>query len=417
MLDRSSAPKAYALDDISFKHPEKTKINNIDGFIIRASSHPVIILEILFKSGKAYESYPGVAFFTSKMLSEGTTERKSEDISLAFEETGSYFDIQPGIDHISIKLYSLKKHFNANLQILKELLVHSTFPTGELEQLKQIRIAQIESQLARNSQFATLKFNEHIFGHEHPAGRILEPDEIRKLHRDEVIGYYQNGLFVDPMFMIAGDIDADNLLCIEQLFEEIPLAQSNKGLPTGHLIDRKLEISRGSEQASIRIGTFAPHANHQDVHYLNIANTLLGGFFGSRLMKNIREEKGLTYGIYSTLINRLEASYWLIGSEVNMDKKEEALKAIYHELEVLATDFPADDEIEILKNYLRGKLLTNMDSIYNQMNSYRSILVYERDVSFIDDFIKAVNEVTASDITQIIDQYYFKPEKLELTVC
>jgi predicted Zn-dependent peptidase len=418
MLDRTTAPVAEPLTN--FKFPKTNKIslrNGIECLVIASDKNPVVFIDLVLESGRWYETFPGISYLSAKMLTEGTRDKNAEDIAFAFEQMGSFIDINAGLDHVSIKLYCLKRHISKTLRLFKEIILEATFPEHEFVILQNIRAQQIANQHSQNTHYATIAFNEKLFGKAHPYGRIITPDTVMERQLNEVTDYFKSGIFNSPKVILAGDIDADCISEVEQVIGGLSFtktqAEANKIVATsGH---ERIERN-GSMQASIRIGGHMISKTHPDIHMLTLANTLFGGFFGSRLMKKIREEKGLTYGIGSAMIHTLHTSYWIINGELQKEKVEEGITAIEAELKRLAENPPSEKELATMQNYLRGKLLSSMDTVFNIASVYQSLFVHELTTDFLDDYLDALNGITPLDISEMVHKHLLQPDRLTLVL-
>ncbi len=418
MPDRSVAPPSYPIEKLNFDFPDVIRMgDNIKGMIIGTGQHPVVNLELIFKSGKWYETKPGVSYLALRMLTEGTAGRSSEQISNDFESLGSFIDVNAGLDHCSIKVYSLKKYFVKTINILADILLNATFPDHEFKVQSDLRHSQIANQLAKNPHYATLKFNEHYFGDSHPQGKILTPEISDSVTREDAYKYFQTDLLSGPKVILSGHIEdhqineVDNLL--RQLNIDVPGDIDHDLIPKWGRFDVKREDTR---QSSLRIGAEGIHRSHADFHEFSITNALLGGFFGSRLMKNIREDKGLTYGIYSSLVNTAHDNYWMISSELMNDKLDEALDEIDREITRLSEEQPPSHELDTLKNYLRGKLLTSLDSIFGKVSVYKNLFLEDLPWTFLEDYLNSVNEIRPQDISEMTGRYFNRRERIEVVV-
>jgi predicted Zn-dependent peptidase len=183
---------------------------------------------------------------------------------------------------------------------------------------------------------------------------------------------------------------------------EIPYDGKLNALTENHLIKRE-----GSVQASIRMGAISISRGHPDYFDLSIANEILGGYFGSRLMKNIREDKGYTYGIYSILINYRHLDYHIIGADVKIDHVDDTVKEVYKEMEVLKTTLVPEEEIETIKNYMLGKIASSLDTVFHQSENYKAKLSEGADyIDYFDNYVNKIRNITAERILEISNKYF-----------
>ncbi len=417
MLDRSIAPKSYPIHSLKIDYPEKVAFDGIDGIIISDHLNEVVNLELIFDGERSNDQDKDLAFFAMKMLQEGTENKTAEQISYSFEALGSFFELSSGLEHSTIKVYSLKKHFGRSIELISELLEDSVFPKQEFTVLKNIRKTQIANQLAKNNQYATLKFNEIFFGPEHPFGSINQPGQVENISLENVISYYNHHLFSSPKFILSGSVGEHEINILKQALEKIRISNVERTPFRINSSWGQTTINReGSTQASVRIGAPTIDKLHPDIHKFTISNALLGGFFGSRLMKNVREIKGLTYGIYSTVVSTSQSDYWMIGSELANDKVDEALTEIDKEIETLANEKIDIAELDLLKNYLRGKLLTSLDSVFGKVAVFRNIFIHNLEFNYLNDYLETINAITAEAISDVISDYFLSKDRITLVV-
>ncbi|MDH5609196.1 MAG: insulinase family protein [Cyclobacteriaceae bacterium] len=408
MLDRTVAPQAYPIAGISFPvyhvHPFA---QGMEGVLVFDHAHPVVSVEILLKSGRWYENVPGVSYYAIKMLQEGTATKSAEQVAFGFESLGSFLELNTGLDHCVVKLYSLKRTFEKSLALLQEILFSPVFPEKEFGLMRVQRSEQIKAHLSNNSQLATLLFNKKLFGENHPYGTILTPDRVMELELGQVTDYYRHQLFYEPQLLLTGHVEekeielVNNMLCIP-----MTLSGGQMG-STGHARKEAEPVmaSRQSTQASVRLGSRTIGKNHPDFHNLSISNSLLGGFFGSRLMKNIREEKGYTYGIYSSLIQTLHENYWLVSTEMTKDNVKLGIEEIKKEIALLAAVAPTNEEMDILKNYLKGKLMGSMDTVFGKAQLVKSLAIHKLPENYFDTYFESIERLTPDQIPALIDTY------------
>ena len=408
MLDRKIAPIADIISKPNFPKNEIEKLaNGIEIVVLRQSNQPVIMVDLVLATGRWQEATPGISYFVAKMLTEGTHKYTSAEIAEELDFHGSHLEINPTLDHVYIKLYCLKKFFDNQVSLLFHLLTASNFPDKEFEKLKTIRIQQIKQQHAKTNAFAGLKFRESIYGDTHPYGQIINTTDIKQTRIEDVRYFFKNAFFIEPKVFLAGAVDKEEIDTISNLFASLPIAQAKAHGTILAVENRDIFLNwENSVQSSIRIGGHTISKKHTDIHNLKITNELLGGFFGSRLMKNIREEKGLTYGISSSLMHLDKNSYWVIGTDVLKEKSEVALNEIKKEIVKLQNEEPSEEELAVLKSYIQGKWLMSFDSCFNSMqliiNNHLSGLTSK----YWYDFLEALEKCTPETISITAQRYY-----------
>jgi zinc protease len=418
MLDRTVPPASHPL--LHFDLPSYEKLafhSDANCYIVRDEKLPVVQIEFLFESGKSSQSVVGTSYYAIKMLPEGSVNKSADEIANGFESLGSFVEFGSGIDHCFIKVYAQSHHVLPTLELLEEVICNPRFDNEAYKALQQIRAQQIAVQLSKNTNFATLKFNELLFGSEHPFGAILSPEGATELPLSKVVDFYHERLFFNPKIFVTGMVDDELISKIKTISHYFTSSdhKSHNQVPLPQYGSYK-ESRTDSEQTSLRMGMHTISKSHPDIHKLSISNTLLGGYFGSRLMKTIREELGYTYGIYSSIIHSRNYSYWLLSSELVKEHSENGLKQIQKQLTKLSETFPDDKELAILKNYLRGKLLSSVDSIFSKGGLIKNLVISELDDNHYNQYLDSIDSLTPQDISRTISTYLLEQEKTTLLV-
>lgn len=413
MLDRTSEP---SIEEIASPKIPKAAQLTLDGgyplHLIHQGTQPVLVLEIELPVGRWNEPSPGLTYFVAKMITEGTGKKTAEEIAETFDFYGSHLDITPTLDAVQVRLYTLKKYFPVLVNLLSELLSESTFPDREFETLKNIRIQQIRQQHAKNNAFAGLKFREMLFGPRHPYGQVINEENARQMQPDKVRSFYPS-LLSSPTFYLAGMIDEEDIELLQATFKGVNFGnieedQAHEIRTTSGVAEI---VREASTQASLRQGHLSISRKHPDTHKLKVTNMLFGGFFGSRLMKNIREEKGLTYGIHSAITHLQKASYWHISTEVLKDKLDLSKREILSEIDRLHTTPPSAGELKMVTNYLKGKLLTSFDTPFNTLNMIKTLNSGGIDVQYYHDFLETLETITPGEVSETA-RTHFRPENM-----
>jgi len=415
VLNRYIAPPFTHLKGIDLTKPNLQQLNpEWSASVFHDDRYPVVVTEMIFSNGRWWEKTVGCSHFASKMLMEGTSKMSSTDISKTFARYGSYLEILPGVDFVNIRLHALKKYFRPSMELLLHLLQEASFPEEEFQTLKGIRQANIRNLLARNNQLANAKFSENLFGKEHPYGRILTPEMVEKISLEQVREEYEAAFFNAPKIILSGHVE-DEVPWLSQYLRGLPISSYEPDGTFQPPASTAETINKGGNQASIRIGGVTINRTHDDIFRLTIANRLLGGFFGSRLMKNIREEKGLTYGIYSHIVHFAHDSYFVIGSEVNKEDISVAEEEVKNEITDLASNPPSVEEMTLLRNYSTGKLMADIDSPLSLSSLYKSQFIMGIPLDYYDRYLEVLNTITPEEVIAAIQQY-FDLEKLTTVI-
>lgn len=411
MLDRSVAPPSEAIHKPTF--PDFKTYSLAHGaslYSINQGEQPVIMMELAVPISPLVE--PEVSYFLCKMLMEGTRTKSSEEIAEALEYYGSHLEATPSFDHIFIRLYSLKRFFAIQLQLLEELLLESTLPESEFEVTRSIRIQQLQQQQAKTSTVASQRFRQSLFGKDHFYGKIVLPEVTKALTLAEVKAYYETDFRVVPTVFLTGEVSEAEISLMQDFIGRLEFRHAGSKMIDANYTTELVSFPwKNAVQTSIRLGGQSITRSHPDVHLLKIANDLFGGFFGSRLMKNIREEKGLTYGIHSGITHLAGASYWTVSTDVLKEKADLAISEIRMELQKLIDTPPSMEELETVINYSKGKFLMSFDSAFNSMSMIRGLILSGLDYTYWHAFLNTLDTMKPEHLSDVLGKH-FSLEKL-----
>ena len=423
VLDRSVAPPAQSIQHVDLIEATTHYLSNgVPVHIIRAGKQPVVGIEIVFRQGGIkHESRDASCFFALKMLSEGTRYRNAYQLSNFVDSFGAYLQLAPGLDRSSVEIYSLSKHIDALLGLLKEILTEPVFPEAELAKLKAIQKQHIRVSNEKSNVVASKKMKAVLFGEDQPYGKSLTEASIDGLTRQDLVGFYENNLRSHWEVILSGDVTEDILASVERHLGQVSLADSNK-LSSTHTV-RFLPVSKGnlierpdSLQSSLRVGMPLFKKDAPDYHVMRVTNTILGGYFGSRLMRNIREEKGLTYGISSGVVTLEDEGYLVIGTEVKKKFTQLALDEIYQEIDRLRREPVGVIELNTVKNYLVGKLLNSVDTPFALAEKFKNIYMYGLTYDFYQNYLKTLDTITPEQIQAVANRYLITEDMREVIV-
>lgn len=420
-MNRSLPPPARPIDRIRITQASTTHLTSgITLHLIEAGEHDILQLEIILHSGKWYEPANGISFFASKMLSEGTSRRTSREISEFFESLGAQFILNPGLDLVALTVICLEKHLNTIIPLVAECLFNSSFPGSELSILKDLQIQQIKVNHEKGSYVAAKEFRKMLFGTSHPYGQSLEIEDIGGSINPESLKHYHSGqLLKDMELILTGKIKEEHIHLLDTVFHLEPpvFAPAERRENAGMIRPGLKKIPKpGSLQASLRYGKRIIQKTHPDYPGLMVLNELLGGFFGSRLMKNIREEKGYTYGIYSSIHNFLYDSYFVISADLIREHTLQAIEEINKELIRLQTEPAGEEEMEIVRNYMLGSFLSSLETSFSLTEKFKSIYFHGLGYDYYDRYLETVKTITPRQIQDLAAKYLSASEMSLVTV-
>ncbi|SMD35043.1 Predicted Zn-dependent peptidase [Reichenbachiella faecimaris] len=408
MLDRTIAPTA---GEIIFSG--LTQVNqhasaaDIDIFWLNAGDQPVVKIELVFESGIWYESKKSVSWLTAKMLAEGTKNKSARQVTEGFEKLGAFLEINPGFDDVSFTVYGLKRNFGQVVSLLNEIINEPTFPEQEFGILKSNRKDQIALNDNKSNLFASKKLREAIYGASFAYGQALSTDDIENIQLVDIKKYYAERLFHQPKIYLSGQVDEQLLNSLESQLT-FPPTQAFYGKEIKfQSVDRDIYVKKeGSMQSSIRMAWLIPDKTRGDYFNYQISNSLLGGYFGSRLMKNIREEKGYTYGISSYPIHLKHSSFGMISADVVAEHTKDTFSEIKTEIDKLLNKSIPSEEIVVLTNYLSGSFLASIGTPFHVMEKFKKVQEVGLDASYYDRYFDALRNIDEQTIKSSIEKHF-----------
>lgn len=417
ILNRNKAPDFRLIDKININTPKIYKIHEtIPVYVLNAGTEDVIRMEVVFNAGSKFSEIPLVAAFTNMMLNEGTHSRTSKQLAEEFDYYGSYLQLSADRDFAEATLYTLGKHFDKTLDLLTDIILNPSFPDDELSVLLDNKRQRYQIDEQKVKTLSAKKFNEVIFGKEHFYGRnaelshynLIGSQQLKDFHKRL---YHKNNCNV----IISGKITDDVLKRLESNFkvcDKVDFDNSFLLQTTQPSSDKKHYVEKADAvQSSIRIGKPLINKHHEDYAGVQILNTILGGYFGSRLMSNLREDKGFTYGVGSAIASLKDAGYFTTVCEVGAESTNFAITEIYKELSRLIDEKVDNEELGRVKNYMLGEFVRMFDGPFAQSDALRSVIDFDMDEKYFENYLTVLKNITPSDLQNLADKY-FQPDTM-----
>jgi predicted Zn-dependent peptidase len=415
--DRTQAPPFQLSSDYSLTQPEVFTFSGGQPlYAFRGLAQQVIKLELIFHAGKWYEPHSGLSYFTAQMLRKGTLKRSSFQIASAFDSLGAHLDIVAGFDTVTVSLFVLSKNFGASFDILLEILRTPAFDENELRLEKEIFVQNLRVNNEKTNVVASKEIRKRIFGISHPYGNSTEESDIKGINQDGLRGFFEQNFTLRAAYLVGpiSDLQIGDILSAVGISD--PKAAAN-AVPEAKVGASHKLIKPGSVQASIRMGKrcLTKQCNEEYFDAL-MFNHILGGYFGSRLMKNIREEKGLTYGIHSGMNHFFNGSFWVISAEVNQQNADEAISEIKNEIRRLQEELVPTDELEVARNYFIGSWQSDNSTLFAVAEKVRNIHEYHLPADYYDQMLGHFQQITPEQIQRVAQAYFGAGDLVEVQV-
>lgn len=418
-LDRKTPPPFLRSTSFELITPVKvTTPNGLHLQFVSGGSQNVVRIELVFNAGRWFENKWGVSHFTSNLLSKGTKNKNSFEIAQIFDQYGAHLEISPGVDFVSIALYSLVKNLDDVLELLREVVMEPTFPEKEIAQSKSIFLQNLKVNNEKTSFQASKILKKNVFGEEHPYGKELSETDASNIERGDLVNFH-NQYFKHFQIIVSGRLEGSIERKIIDIFSDFSSATGDhidRVFSNGNISNQAYIEKDGSLQTSIRLGKKSlvrSHADYVDVLFLN---HILGGYFGSRLMKNIREEKGLTYGIHSSLHALSRDSYLVIGADVNKQNVRLAIQEIKNEIKKLRDEPIRANELEIAQYQFIGGLQSEITTPFAHADKLKNILLHNLDQRYYQNMINRISTITPADLLNVANKYFDEETFLEVAV-
>lgn len=422
ILDRSITPSFQTINEVFIPAVRnETLSNGLPLHIINVGEQPIFKLELIFNAGNWFEAGRGVSFFTSKMLNEGTSSHNSGSISQFFDQYGAFTEFTHTVDRASFVLYGLSKHLEHLLPMVQEILLDSVFPQKELDTIKKIQQQTIQVNQEKTSYLANQQMRNTLFDESHPYGAGLTQEVIEGITRENLISYYQSHWQHQPFrVFLSGKITDTEIALVDRILGHIPISDTTVSMPNHNLFPQGsspiLIEKENALQSSIRLGKQLFTRSHPDYYTMLIVNEILGGYFGSRLMKNIREEKGLTYGIGSNVVPFSKEGYFIIGTDVKKEFTQLTIDEIMKEIELLRTELVSEEELTTVRNYMSGSFAGSLNTPFEIADRYKVIMSEQLPLDFYQRYFQHIQQITSEDILEAAQKHLDPQTLVEVVV-
>jgi len=411
-LDRKTAPEFRAIENISLVRPERIQLDNgCQIFTFNSGDQDLVRIEWLFKNLRFNPEKPLLNVAVNTMLTEGTSRLSASQIADQVDFYGAFLQVDYGYDHSQVVLYTLTKHLSKTLPVLKELIADSVFPEKEIETFVRNQQQKLQVSLQKNDVVARRTFNKAIYG-ETIYGLGANFEDYKTLQRQDMIEHFRQ--MYQPAnctIIAAGKVDQSTLdqivLHFGQEWTNYSVAADISQPTLQPSTERVYLVEKpGALQSAIRMGLPLINRKHPDFPAFQVLNTILGGYFGSRLMANIREDKGYTYGIGSGLSSLDKGAAFFIASEVGADVCRAAVAEIEKEIVLLKTELVPESELSLVRNYMLGSLLGSLENIFSHADKFKNIHFEGLDYDYYERYTDAVKNITSEEILRLAQKYF-----------
>lgn len=422
MLNRTQAPDFSTISSIPLIQPQKQVSNNgLPLFVIEAGTAPLVKIEWLFSHAPWQSDKPLLSAACNTLLNEGTSKHTAAEIADYVDFYGAFLQTESSFDQSTVTLYCLNKNMAKVLPLVKEILTDSIFSEQELKTYRRNQQEKLALNHKKNDFVARKSLNQLLFGEQSIYGYQTVAADYDRLQREDLLAYFQSVYSASNCTMIAsGKVDAALVALLQEHF-------GSKDWQGGSLSKNQETLLPSSEkqqlvfreealQSAIRIGKPFIAKDHPDYAATRVLNTALGGYFGSRLMSNIREDKGYTYGIGSNIVSMQHGSYFYIATEVGAEVCGKAVEEIYKEIDRLQQEPIPAAELDLVRNYMLGSFLGDLENAFSYADKFKGVYFNGLDYDYYDQLIETIKTVSPHKLQDLAQTHLKQIDLYEVVV-
>ena len=396
-----------------------TLANGVRLYLLENHDQQVVRLSFVFGAGSSRQNRFFSATAAANLLSEGSDRFTARQLAEQLDFYGSYFDIAVDRDVVVVSFCALSKFFLPTLQTAEEILLRPAFPQEEFDSYRIKRRQRLEIERRKVDVRVREAFAAAMFGSEHPYGVSAPLSAYDELSREEVVDFYRRHYTADNCFVVcSGDLSDEALKAIENICMQLPQSGERAPLifPASVQTPQVRLEHAGAVQSAVRVGRMLFTRNHPDYVGMQVVATVLGGYFGSRLMRNLREERGYTYGVFAAMANLDRAGYLAIATQVAAEAREDTLHQIYTEIERLRTELISEQELALVKNIMVGEMMRILDGPFGIVDVTIENVQCGTDNLAIERSVEAIRRCTPEDVQRLAEKYLRREDLVEVTV-
>ncbi len=409
ILDRQVQPIIQPITAINWLGHTKSNLDNgTTLYQLKGADNELIKIEWVIAAGNKYQQKPLSGSFTSTLLKEGTQKTSGTVFNENLDYYGAFLNVESDRDFVSVNLYCLTKHLEKLLPMVSEMLTEPAFPGDILAVKTRNALQQFHTDMGKVAYRCRRTLTQQVMGADHYYGASANETDYENLVSADLAAFHATNFFSESWLILAsGHIPANLQQQLNHHFGQLKFSNNRHFQPkavssTTGLIHVAME---NTVQSAIRYGKTVPSSLHRDALSLDVTVMLLGGFFGSRLMKNLREDKGFTYGVHAGILPLQETALLTIGAELGNQHVDQALEEIDKELNLLCSTEPDTYELQTVKRYIAGQLVKEADGAMAQADLLRYRILHQLPETYHDILLTQLNEVTSSEIMEVANRY------------
>ena len=401
-------PISHKISTINIIRPQYLELSSsVPLYSYRSKGIGAIRLEIVFEAGRLYEEKRMLAQSCATLITEGCKSMTSGEISEMVDYEGAYLSSHGNSDFITMRLTCARKSFKKLASVLGRIIDAPTFSEEELDLYVKRRKQKMSINLTKNDIISYRAITEGLYGQDSAYGYNSTPEMLDSITSSDLLRHYQNKCIKRrSQIFLSGDFDEEDIKTIEDFSQNIRDSSDSKTNYQRTETKNQTILLKGREnQSSLKLGLPLFDRTHWEYSGIYILNTILGGYFGSRLMRNIREEKGYTYNIYSMLDTYKYDGSWIISCELDEKYIEDTIAQIAFEFERLKTELISSEELQMVKNYMLGNFMSTINGPFKAINPTKMEILLGLKSSFYNDLSSHILKIKADDIQSLAREY------------
>ena len=395
-----------------------TTANGVKIYTLNTDDFEVVRFTFVFHAGTSMQSKPFTASATANMLCEGSETMTAQQIADELDFYGSYFDVNIDRDYVYISFASLSKFFDPTVKVAKDILLHPAFEDKLLRTYCSKRKQSLMIERQKVEVQSRELFGQALFGIEHPYGATADESCYDDVTRDDIMSLYNRLYTADNCFMVcSGRVDDAVISALDDIAMALPHGTLHDvTFPAAHTTYMLHKDIDTALQSSIRIGRLLFPRSHPDFVGMQVVAAILGGYFGSRLMQNLREKHGYTYGVMAAMVNFDHDGYLAIATQVAKEHRDDALKEIYTEIETLRHELISEEELQMVQNIMIGETLRILDGPFGIADVTIENIMCGCDNSATEECVKTIFAMTPERVRELCNRYLCREDLIEVVV-
>ena len=422
MLNRTIPPSVQPISFVFRKPSKRVLSNGIPVNVITSSGQEEVVrIDFVFSAGQWHQHQKLQALFTCRMLREGCRGYSAAAFAERLDYYGAWLELSVGMNRTFVTLYTLKKFFTQTVELVQRMLFEPAYDEEQFLTIRANNKAQLQVNMQKGDVCALRALRRSVYGAEHPCGMAANPEDYDALQTEYLRAFFaRNYGSCNCSIYLSGNVDDGVLQQVEALFGQEEWGSTALVENVAHRLipdtDKNIEIHRpDAVQSSIRMGTLLMDVKDEDYFTMRVLTTVLGGYFGSRLMKNVREEKGYTYHISSDLVTNTSKVLFMVSCEALADKADEVITEVRGEMLRLQSERISESELRMVRNYMTGEICRNYEGAFSLTDAYIFMEHLGLPQTHLEQTVEAIRTVDAGHL-QLLAQRYLHPEELYTVV-